>query len=78
MSPLYIRTILKDTSAFLCIKRILAFASSGRDKKRDPTAKPQNLAAAKRKGISLGGGVLPYKSDRGARRKILRTPLKGT
>ena len=25
-----------------------------------------------------GGGVLPYKSDEGARRKISRTPLKGT
>ena len=25
-----------------------------------------------------GGGVLPYKSDGGARRKISRTPLKGT
>ena len=25
-----------------------------------------------------GGGVLPYISDAGARRKISRTPLKGT
>ena len=25
-----------------------------------------------------GGGVLPYKSDAGARRKISTTPLKGT
>ena len=25
-----------------------------------------------------GGGVLPYKSDEGTRRKISRTPLKGT
>ena len=25
-----------------------------------------------------GGGVLPYESDEGARRKISRTPLKGT
>ena len=63
MSPLYIRTILKDTSAFLCIKRILAFASSGRDKKRDPTAKPQNLAAAKRreKEFPWGGEYSPIK-----------------
>ena len=25
-----------------------------------------------------GGGLLPYKSVEGARRKILKTPLKGT
>jgi len=63
-------------SAFLCIQRILAFASSGRDKKRDPTAKPQNLAL--RENEFPRGGVLPYKSDRGACWKVSRTPQKGT
>ena len=28
--------------------------------------------------VGVGGGVLPYKSDGGACRKISRTPLKGT
>ena len=33
---------------------------------------------ARRKRISWGGGVLPYKSDRGTRGKISRTPPKST
>ena len=49
----------------------------GEKEKLDPAAKPQNLAARQEKTNFLGG-VLPYKSDRGARGKISRTPLKCT
>ena len=49
----------------------------GEKEKLDPAAKPQNLAARQEKTNFLRG-VLPYKSDRGARGKISRTPLKCT
>ena len=47
---------------------------------RDETSKSNTpgLLAQLRPGGQGWGGLLPYKSVEGARRKILKTPLKGT
>ena len=47
---------------------------------RDETSKSNTsgLLAQLTPGGQGGGGLLPYKSVEGARRKILKTPLKGT
>ena len=70
MSPLYIRTILKDVSASLYIQRILAIASSGREREARSSSKATKF------GGPPGENVLPYKSDRGARGKNFKNTPK--
>ena len=57
MSPLYVRTILKDVSASLYIQRILAIAGSKREREARSSSKATNLAARQEKTNFLGGST---------------------
>ena len=56
MSPLYIRTILKDVSASLYIQRILAIASSGREREARSSSKATKFGGPPGENEFPGGG----------------------
>ena len=61
MSPLYIRTILKDVSASLCIQRILAIASSGREREARSSSKATKFGGPPGENEFPGGDYSPIK-----------------